>query len=29
MEPVIKELPMEYAAELNVLLELSMENSVG
>lgn len=29
MEPVMKELPMEYAAEFNALLELSMEGSVG
>jgi Fe-S cluster assembly protein SufB len=29
MEPVMKELPMEYAAELNTLLEMSMEGSVG
>jgi Fe-S cluster assembly protein SufB len=29
MEPVTKELPMEYAAELNALLQMSMEDSVG
>lgn len=29
MEPIVKELPMEYAAELNALLEMSMEGSVG
>ena len=29
LEPVIKDLPMEYAAELNALLEMSMEGSVG
>lgn len=29
MEPIVKELPMEYAAELNRLIELSMEGSVG
>jgi Fe-S cluster assembly protein SufB len=29
MEPVTKELPMEYAAELNALLTMSMEGSVG
>jgi Fe-S cluster assembly scaffold protein SufB len=28
MEPVIKELPLEYAAELNKLIELEIENSV-
>ena len=29
MEPFVKELPMEYAIELNRLIELSMEGSVG
>lgn len=29
LEPVARELPMEYAVELNALLEMSMENSVG
>lgn len=29
MEPVVKELPMEYAAELNALVQMSMEGSVG
>ncbi|MBI4134037.1 MAG: SufD family Fe-S cluster assembly protein, partial [Candidatus Terrybacteria bacterium] len=29
MEPVVKALPMEYAAELNRLIELQMEGSVG
>lgn len=29
LEPVAKELPMEYAVELNALLEMSMEGSVG
>lgn len=29
MEPIVKELPMEYAAELNRLIEMSMEGSVG
>jgi Fe-S cluster assembly protein SufB len=29
VEPVVKELPMEYAVEMNRLVELSMEGSVG
>jgi Fe-S cluster assembly protein SufB len=29
IEPIVKELPLEYAAELNRLIELSMEGSVG
>ncbi len=29
LEPIIKELPMEYAVELNRLIELEMEGSVG
>ena len=29
IEPFIKELPMEYAVELNRLIELEMEGSVG
>ena len=29
IEPIVKELPMEYAVELNRLVELSMEGSVG
>jgi len=29
LEPVIKELPMEYAMELNALLQLTMSGSVG
>jgi len=29
IEPVVKELPMEYAVEMNRLLELQMEGSVG
>ena len=29
IEPIIKELPMEYAIELNRLIELEMEGSVG
>ncbi len=29
IEPIIKELPMEYAVEMNRLLELEMEGSVG
>ena len=29
IEPVVRELPMEYAVELNRLIELQMEGSVG
>lgn len=29
IEPIAKELPMEYAAELNALINMSMEGSVG
>ena len=29
IEPIMKELPMEYAVELNRLIELEMEGSVG
>src|SRR3989344_4743873 len=29
MEPIVKELPLEYAVELNRLIELEMEGSVG
>ena len=29
IEPIAKELPMEYALELNRLIELQMEGSVG
>lgn len=29
MEPVVKEIPMEYAVEMNRLVELEMEGSVG
>ena len=29
IEPIVKELPMEYAVELNRLIELAMEGSVG
>ena len=29
VEPIVKELPMEYAVELNRLVELQMEGSVG
>lgn len=29
IEPIIRELPMEYALELNKLIELEMENSIG
>ncbi len=29
IEPIIKELPLEYAVEMNRLIELEMEDSVG
>ena len=29
MAPLVKELPMEYAVELNRLIELEMEGAVG
>jgi len=29
IEPIVKELPMEYALEMNRLIELEMEGSVG
>ena len=29
LEPLVKELPMEYAVELNRLVELQLEGSVG
>ncbi len=29
IEPIVKELPMEYAVELNALIQMSMEGSVG
>jgi Fe-S cluster assembly protein SufB len=29
IEPIVKELPLEYAVELNHLIELEMEGSVG
>ncbi len=29
IEPITKQLPMEYAVELNRLIELEMEGSVG
>ena len=29
IEPIARELPMEYALELNRLIELQMEGSVG
>ena len=29
IEPIVKELPLEYAVEMNRLIELEMENSVG
>jgi Fe-S cluster assembly protein SufB len=29
IEPIVKELPMEYAAEMNALIEMSMAGSVG
>jgi len=29
IEPIVKELPMEYAVEMNRLIQLQMEGSVG
>jgi Fe-S cluster assembly protein SufB len=29
IEPLVKELPMDYAVEMNRLIELHMEGSVG
>ena len=29
IEPVVKQLPLEYAVELNKLIELEMEGSIG
>jgi Fe-S cluster assembly protein SufB len=29
IEPIVKELPMEYALEMNRLIEMEMEGSVG
>ena len=29
IEPVVKELPMEYAVEMNRLIQLQLEGSVG
>ena len=29
VEPIVKELPLEYAVELNRLIELEMEGSLG
>jgi Fe-S cluster assembly protein SufB len=29
VEPIVKQLPLEYAVELNRLIELQMEGSVG
>ena len=29
IEPLVKELPMEYAVELNKLIQLQMEGSIG
>jgi Fe-S cluster assembly protein SufB len=29
IEPIVKELPMEYAVELNRLIQLQMEGAVG
>ena len=29
MEPIMKQLPLEYAVELNRLVELEMEGSIG
>ena len=29
IEPLVKELPMEYAVEMNRLIQLQMEGSIG
>ena len=29
IEPLVKELPMEYAMEMNKLIQLQMEGSIG
>ena len=29
IEPIVKELPLEYAVEMNRLIELQLEGSVG
>ncbi len=29
IEPIVKELPMEYAVEMNRLIQLQMEGAVG
>jgi Fe-S cluster assembly protein SufB len=29
VEPIVKELPMEYAVELNRLIELQMDGAIG
>jgi Fe-S cluster assembly protein SufB len=29
IEPIVKQLPMEYALEMNRLIEMEMEGSVG
>ncbi|MCB0002441.1 MAG: SufD family Fe-S cluster assembly protein, partial [Anaerolineae bacterium] len=29
IEPMVKELPMEYAVEMNRLIQLQMEGSIG
>ena len=29
VEPIVKELPLEYAVEMNRLLQIQMEGSVG
>ena len=29
IEPIVRELPLEYAVELNKLIQLEMEGSVG
>ena len=29
VEPIVKELPLEYAVEMNRLIQLQMEGSVG
>jgi Fe-S cluster assembly protein SufB len=29
IEPIVKDLPMEYAMEMNLLIKMNMEGSVG
>jgi len=29
ISPIVKELPLEYAAEMNALIQMEMEGSVG